>query len=390
MRELRVGNPDRLRDRRRPGDRRGGAARSIERHIERDARRGPAASTQLRAAGEAPAHGTFVRADADRDRQHRRAAARGVRPGAACAALPRASELDALLDADQRHRLRPDLRPAHAASTRPSRSVAAQCAGRQHLRQPQHDRRGGRRAAVRRRGPVGHRAQGRRPALPAAPAGAASRRRRAARGAAVQRRRGGAAARRGRTRAPPAIARRCTRCATGRGAQGRGARWPPARALRRACAGRALAHAARPHRRSAISTRCCRATPCCAWPTDDGDRLVQLAAVLAVGSRARLAGRARERAGRAPARRGARAHRAGAGLDAAARCTSMPCCTMATPRRCARCCRRWPTRAGPIVGVVAPARRAMHGVPLERLVVERALSVNTAAAGGNASLMTIG
>jgi RHH-type proline utilization regulon transcriptional repressor/proline dehydrogenase/delta 1-pyrroline-5-carboxylate dehydrogenase len=29
-------------------------------------------------------------------------------------------------------------------------------------------------------------------------------------------------------------------------------------------------------------------------------------------------------------------------------------------------------------------------VALERLVVERALSINTAAAGGNASLMTIG
>jgi RHH-type proline utilization regulon transcriptional repressor/proline dehydrogenase/delta 1-pyrroline-5-carboxylate dehydrogenase len=29
-------------------------------------------------------------------------------------------------------------------------------------------------------------------------------------------------------------------------------------------------------------------------------------------------------------------------------------------------------------------------VPVERLVIERALSVNTAAAGGNASLMTIG
>jgi RHH-type proline utilization regulon transcriptional repressor/proline dehydrogenase/delta 1-pyrroline-5-carboxylate dehydrogenase len=29
-------------------------------------------------------------------------------------------------------------------------------------------------------------------------------------------------------------------------------------------------------------------------------------------------------------------------------------------------------------------------VPLERLVMERALSVNTAAAGGNASLMTLG
>jgi len=29
-------------------------------------------------------------------------------------------------------------------------------------------------------------------------------------------------------------------------------------------------------------------------------------------------------------------------------------------------------------------------IPLERLLIEHALSVNTAAAGGNASLMTIG
>ena len=41
-------------------------------------------------------------------------------------------------------------------------------ARRQHLRQPQHDRRRGRRAAVRRRAPLGHRPQGRRPALSAA------------------------------------------------------------------------------------------------------------------------------------------------------------------------------------------------------------------------------
>ena len=46
-------------------------------------------------------------------------------------------------------------------------------------------------------------------------------------------------------------------------------------------------------------------------------------------------------------------------------------------------------REGPIVSVelMAPGDTA---VPLERLVLERALSVNTAAAGGNASLMTIG
>ncbi len=46
-------------------------------------------------------------------------------------------------------------------------------------------------------------------------------------------------------------------------------------------------------------------------------------------------------------------------------------------------------RPGPIVTVTALDRGATD-VPLERLVVERAVSINTAAAGGNASLMTIG
>ena len=46
-------------------------------------------------------------------------------------------------------------------------------------------------------------------------------------------------------------------------------------------------------------------------------------------------------------------------------------------------------RPGPIIGVTSLAT-GDHHIPLERLVIERALSVNTAAAGGNASLMTIG
>ncbi len=46
-------------------------------------------------------------------------------------------------------------------------------------------------------------------------------------------------------------------------------------------------------------------------------------------------------------------------------------------------------RPGPLVGLVGLASGDPR-VPLERLVCERALSVNTAAAGGNASLMTIG
>ena len=46
-------------------------------------------------------------------------------------------------------------------------------------------------------------------------------------------------------------------------------------------------------------------------------------------------------------------------------------------------------RPGPLVTLVALAP-GDPAVPLERLVMERALSVNTAAAGGNASLMTLG
>ncbi|MFR0690811.1 trifunctional transcriptional regulator/proline dehydrogenase/L-glutamate gamma-semialdehyde dehydrogenase [Enterobacterales bacterium AE_CKDN230030158-1A_HGKHYDSX7] len=46
-------------------------------------------------------------------------------------------------------------------------------------------------------------------------------------------------------------------------------------------------------------------------------------------------------------------------------------------------------RKGAIVGVTG-LNRGEIDIPLERLLIERALSVNTAAAGGNASLMTIG
>ena len=46
------------------------------------------------------------------------------------------------------------------------------------------------------------------------------------------------------------------------------------------------------------------------------------------------------------------------------------------------------SRAGPLVGVEG-SRPGETTLALERLVVERALSVNTAAAGGNATLMTL-
>ena len=44
-------------------------------------------------------------------------------------------------------------------------------------------------------------------------------------------------------------------------------------------------------------------------------------------------------------------------------------------------------RSGAIVGITH--LKTDEQIPLERLVIERAISVNTAAAGGNASLMTL-
>ncbi|RAU46459.1 MULTISPECIES: trifunctional transcriptional regulator/proline dehydrogenase/L-glutamate gamma-semialdehyde dehydrogenase [unclassified Pseudomonas] len=52
-------------------------------------------------------------------------------------------------------------------------------------------------------------------------------------------------------------------------------------------------------------------------------------------------------------------------------------------------CEQVAQRSGAIVGVQG-IPKGETGIALERLVIERALSVNTAAAGGNASLMTIG
>ncbi|MBJ9974855.1 trifunctional transcriptional regulator/proline dehydrogenase/L-glutamate gamma-semialdehyde dehydrogenase [Pseudomonas sp. S75] len=52
-------------------------------------------------------------------------------------------------------------------------------------------------------------------------------------------------------------------------------------------------------------------------------------------------------------------------------------------------CKQVAKRAGAIVGVHGLSSGDPH-IALERLVIERAVSVNTAAAGGNASLMTIG
>jgi len=54
-------------------------------------------------------------------------------------------------------------------------------------------------------------------------------------------------------------------------------------------------------------------------------------------------------------------------------------------------CRVVASRAGPVVEVVEVRASASEAhIPLERLMLERSLSINIAAAGGNASLMTMG
>jgi RHH-type proline utilization regulon transcriptional repressor/proline dehydrogenase/delta 1-pyrroline-5-carboxylate dehydrogenase len=120
-----------------------------------------------------------------------------------------------------------------------------------------------------------------------------------------------------------------------------------------------------------------------------GDLLVQLVAVLAVGSQAlwvdgedaaRLHARLPETL-RARIRRVADWQRGDVAFDAVLH--------HGDGDHLREVCRQVAQRGGPIVGVTGLAR-GDTALPLERLVVERALSVNTAAAGGNASLMTIG
>ena len=121
--------------------------------------------------------------------------------------------------------------------------------------------------------------------------------------------------------------------------------------------------------------------------TAEADRLVQLAAVLAVGSRAvwpadnrplwsRLPHAVRERVTLAQDWQGG-----AVAFDAVLQHGP------ADSRQAVL--QQLAARPGPIIGLTALAA-ADPDVPLERLVIERSLSINTAAAGGNASLMTIG
>jgi RHH-type proline utilization regulon transcriptional repressor/proline dehydrogenase/delta 1-pyrroline-5-carboxylate dehydrogenase len=119
----------------------------------------------------------------------------------------------------------------------------------------------------------------------------------------------------------------------------------------------------------------------------DADRLVQLAAVLAVDSRAVWPASAESLQRRLP-----EAVRQRIALVADWRASEARYDAVlhhGSAESLLAACAHLASRTGPIVSVHGLAA-GDTAVPLERLVVERSLSVNTAAAGGNASLMTLG
>ena len=120
---------------------------------------------------------------------------------------------------------------------------------------------------------------------------------------------------------------------------------------------------------------------------NDRDRVVQLEAVRKAGSRAIWPADARAQYERLPPEQ--QAHVALARDWAAPGVAFDAVLLHGSTDELAQVQRKLAAREGPVISV----ERLEAGdtqVPLERLVVERALSVNTAAAGGNASLMTIG
>ncbi len=120
---------------------------------------------------------------------------------------------------------------------------------------------------------------------------------------------------------------------------------------------------------------------------NDADRLVQLAAVLSVGSRAIWPSDAWDLLQRLPAE--VQGHitlaRDWSGPGVAYDCVLLH----GLLEELADAQQRLAKRDGPVI-TVERLEPGEPDVPLERLVTERSLSINTAAAGGNASLTTIG
>jgi RHH-type proline utilization regulon transcriptional repressor/proline dehydrogenase/delta 1-pyrroline-5-carboxylate dehydrogenase len=121
---------------------------------------------------------------------------------------------------------------------------------------------------------------------------------------------------------------------------------------------------------------------------DDTDRQRQLDAVLAVGSRALWPAQAKTRAHWQRLPRDVQA-RVSLVDDWSAQGTPFDAVLLhGTPEELIAVQQVLAGREGPVVSVerLAPGDPA---VPLERLVVERSVSINTAAASGNASLMAM-
>jgi RHH-type proline utilization regulon transcriptional repressor/proline dehydrogenase/delta 1-pyrroline-5-carboxylate dehydrogenase len=119
---------------------------------------------------------------------------------------------------------------------------------------------------------------------------------------------------------------------------------------------------------------------------NDGERLQQLAAVLAVGGHAVWPADARALRDLLPPPARERVTLAQDWRDAAVRFDAVLHAGPADGLR--ELLQALAARPGAIVGVNSLQGDGM--LPLERLMIERSLSINTAAAGGNASLMTIG
>ena len=119
----------------------------------------------------------------------------------------------------------------------------------------------------------------------------------------------------------------------------------------------------------------------------ESDRLVQLAAVLAVGSRAVWPARAQALWQQLPPEVQRRVSLAQDWMAGTVHFDAV--LHHGPPERLSEVLRTLAQRPGAVVSVTAlvPGDSA---VPLERLLIERSLSINSAAAGGNASLMTIG
>jgi RHH-type proline utilization regulon transcriptional repressor/proline dehydrogenase/delta 1-pyrroline-5-carboxylate dehydrogenase len=119
----------------------------------------------------------------------------------------------------------------------------------------------------------------------------------------------------------------------------------------------------------------------------DTDRLVQLAAVLAIGSRALWPASAQALWAQLPPAVQPRVSLAQDWMADSAHFDAV--LHHGPPQRLSEVLRTLARRPGALVGVTALAP-GDNAVPLERLLIERSLSINTAAAGGNASLMTVG